>query len=383
MTAYKLRMIRFICLLVILSTLIMIAMAGCGKPTGAEAAEPYTPNENKTMRGPIGQQHTITQNGTYHTLNAGAYGGTIEIAEMLKYGDFGLGTFDGLDGELILLDGVYYYADEAGKIRRPEMSITSPFITVCFFNASDSTLLNDPIRLVDLEEQLLRERLDPDKLYAIKITGTFGEINYRSFPKQTPPYIPFTQIGQLERKFQVRDATGTLVGFYFPAWYGEVNAPNFHFHWVSEDKMTGGHVLSGGVGIGRIEICEINQLDIMNPMPPGELLRGNFTPLQESERREMQTEVGAAAGTPGSTPTGSESNSQIEREAAIGIYDRPKMRQSENVPPYDPSATGVGKEQPWMHPQNNQRDAEDAEQNIEMDEAQTNQVPPREPNVQQ
>ena len=38
----------------------------------------------------------------------GQYDGVMEIAEILRYGGFGVGTLDRLDGELIVLDGKAY-----------------------------------------------------------------------------------------------------------------------------------------------------------------------------------------------------------------------------------------------------------------------------------
>jgi acetolactate decarboxylase len=62
------------------------------------------------LRRPIGRGivragDELHQIGTLAALSAGGYAGTVTIDDMLDHGDFGLGTFEGLDGEMIVLDG--------------------------------------------------------------------------------------------------------------------------------------------------------------------------------------------------------------------------------------------------------------------------------------
>jgi len=48
---------------------------------------------------------TIYQHGTLAQLVARQMSGTITVAEMLEHGDTGIGTFEGLNGEAIFLNG--------------------------------------------------------------------------------------------------------------------------------------------------------------------------------------------------------------------------------------------------------------------------------------
>ncbi|WP_432798384.1 acetolactate decarboxylase [Poriferisphaera sp. WC338] len=260
----------------ILCVLIIFALAGCKPASDAGAA-------------PIKQPNTVTQQGSYHTLLVGDYQGTIAIADMLSRGNFGLGTYADLDGEMILLDGQFYQADERGQVKQPLLTTTTPFATVCFFTPEHASPITDPIRLIDMEIELLRVRLDADKLYAIKIKGDFGEVQYRSFPKQSPPYKPFTQVETFETRFTQRNVSGTLVGFYYPAWYGDLNADNFHFHWISDDKKSGGHVIDAAITQGSIEFCDMDQLLVMNPSPG--FKRDDVVPVNEAEEMSRASEV--------------------------------------------------------------------------------------------
>ena len=50
----------------------------------------------------------LTQVSVINALMIGRYEGVMPIAELFRYGDFGVGTLDHLDGELIVLDGRAY-----------------------------------------------------------------------------------------------------------------------------------------------------------------------------------------------------------------------------------------------------------------------------------
>ena len=52
---------------------------------------------------------TIYQHGTLAQLVARQMSGTITVAEMLEHGDTGIGTFEGLNGEAIFLNGEAYH----------------------------------------------------------------------------------------------------------------------------------------------------------------------------------------------------------------------------------------------------------------------------------
>ena len=50
----------------------------------------------------------IYQTSLMSALISGVYEGQITMAELLKHGDFGLGTFNNLDGELVALNSKIY-----------------------------------------------------------------------------------------------------------------------------------------------------------------------------------------------------------------------------------------------------------------------------------
>jgi acetolactate decarboxylase len=52
--------------------------------------------------------------------------------------------------------------------------------------------------------------------------------------------------------FDLGQASGTMVGFWFPKYAEGINLPGYHFHFVGEDGSSGGHVLD----------CQVQQADI-------------------------------------------------------------------------------------------------------------------------
>src|SRR5699024_2613274 len=75
----------------------------------------------------------LYQHGTLGTLMAGLLEGTMEMKEILKHGDLGIGTLTGSDGEVIILDGVAYHADAHGNFKQLDGSEMTPFATVTTF----------------------------------------------------------------------------------------------------------------------------------------------------------------------------------------------------------------------------------------------------------
>ncbi|QQE13604.1 acetolactate decarboxylase [Planctomycetota bacterium] len=207
----------------------------------------------------------ITQIGTIHTLFAGQYDGIFTSKELSKYGDYGLGTFNALDGELIQFDGVIYKAAADGTLKVVEPSQTIPYATTTFFKPSIKYDVTKEKRLVDVADKLIYDNLiNINHVYAVNIQGDFEFILYRSWPKQNPPYRPLDQLVVDEKRHIARNIKANLVGFYYPMWFGQVNTNGFHYHFISDDKMIGGHVLEGNITNGIIDIMPINQLTILD-----------------------------------------------------------------------------------------------------------------------
>jgi acetolactate decarboxylase len=195
----------------------------------------------------------ITQVSVLNDLIIGRHDGVMPIPELLRYGDFGLGTLDHLDGELIVLDGRAYQVrgdgvvDEVGSDRSTAFAIVTPFEPDGEFPCPHVGSISDlGARLDDALEQ-------QNNFLAVRVDGRFATITLRSVYRQEPPYRPLGEVVKGQSVWTHTEMGGTLVGVHCPAWVGGLNVPGYHWHFLSDDRTTGGHVLDCRVREGRVQ----------------------------------------------------------------------------------------------------------------------------------
>ena len=197
----------------------------------------------------------------YSTMSAfisGVYSGDLTPQELKKHGNFGTGTFNGIDGELILLDGVIYQAKEDGRIIKVKKGVEIPFAAVNYFKPSINGSLEKPLSLKELTEYL--DLLIPDKnsIFAIRVEGEFSSADTRSIEKQKEPYTPFEEVVKNQHVNKFNGIRGTLVGYYFPDFMKELDVAGYHFHFLSRDRKRGGHLLDCNITKGDIRIEKVD-----------------------------------------------------------------------------------------------------------------------------
>lgn len=207
----------------------------------------------------------VTQVSTYPALAEGRYDGQIAVSNLVTYGDHGLGTFDGLDGEMVVHSGVVYRItpDRAASVVSPD--VTTPFAQVIWFTP-DSTY---DVMAMD-QQQFLKtmnwKQPDNGHIRAVRITGRFSELHLRSVPRQSKPYPPLDKVVlDHEVQYTLTNVTGTLIGFFSPAAAGTALPRGFHLHFISDDATTGGHVYDFNLTTGRIELDEASELRVLLP----------------------------------------------------------------------------------------------------------------------
>src|ERR687894_801348 len=89
--------------------------------------------------------HTLFQTSTVDALLEGKYEGDVSFAELEGNGDFGLGTFDALDGEMICLDGTFYQVRADGRANAVDGKARTPFAVVTVFEPYVSQKLSIPM----------------------------------------------------------------------------------------------------------------------------------------------------------------------------------------------------------------------------------------------
>ncbi len=199
-------------------------------------------------------KEVLYQTSTINALLEGVYNGNITFKELKRHGDLGLGTFNNLEGEMIGLDGEFYQIKADGVVYPVDDSMKTPFAVVTFFEPDKTKVLEKPINYKQLELYLDNVLPTTNIFYAFKIEGAFKYVRTRSVPGQNKPYPPLVEIVKNQPIFEFHDVKGTLVGFWYPGYMKGINIPGYHFHFITEDKKAGGHLLECQVQNVRIEI---------------------------------------------------------------------------------------------------------------------------------
>jgi len=79
--------------------------------------------------------------------------------------------------------------------------------------------------------------------FMLKNPGEYQFVKTRSVPKQQKPYPSLKEVVKQEKIFDIKDIKGTAVGFWVPKFMKNINVPGYHFHFITEDKKAGGHML--------------------------------------------------------------------------------------------------------------------------------------------
>ena len=192
--------------------------------------------------------------------------GTLPIEELLQHGNMGIGTFHGLDGELVLIDGIAYQIKVDGSVNEVEPSINTPYAAVTHFDGEHSIELTTHYSADTFKDKLVKEFTSENTFQAIQITGVFKKMFCRSVEKQEEPYPRLVEVAEDQAEFRRDSVEGTLVGFYTPKVFGAVSVPGFHLHFLSKEKNFGGHVLDFEVEKVLVEWDEIETLEQHFPL---------------------------------------------------------------------------------------------------------------------
>lgn len=191
----------------------------------------------------VSYQETFTQVSTIDAILEGIYDGVISYGQLAEYGDFGIGTFEGLDGEMVAVDGDFYQIKADGVAYKVSNSMTTPFAQMVFFDTDKTLTLDDDVTFENLSDYIDDELPTENIFYAIKIDGTFDYIKTRSVPGQTKPYPPLVEVTANQPTFEFNNVKGTIIGFRCPPYMDGVGVPGYHLHFLTDDHKAGGHVL--------------------------------------------------------------------------------------------------------------------------------------------
>ena len=187
-------------------------------------------------------QHSLYQVSTATALVEGIYQGAVQVAVLREHGDLGLGTFESLDGEMVVVDGHFFQVRSDGSVREVQDNVLSPFAAVTAFSPDQSITLDNCPDLSYLTSQFDALRQSDNFFFALRVDGTFDHLHARAM-RRTKEGVPLVQAAAVQPEFEFNNISGTFVGFWTPEYAKSLNVPGYHLHFISDDRTRGGHVL--------------------------------------------------------------------------------------------------------------------------------------------
>ena len=232
--------------------------------------------------------NVLFQASTINALLEGVYDGEVTCGELKRHGDLGIGTFDALDGEMVVVDGEVYQIKVDGLAYPVEDRVGTPFASVVFFEADDKRVLStDEMSLAQIQRRLDEVLPSENLFYAIRIDGVFSHVKTRSVPRQNKPYPPLADAIKKQAVYEFRDVPGVIVGFRCPKLVEGVNVPGYHFHFITSDRRAGGHLLECAVQYARVQIDYIPGFHLSLPTR-GDFLGLDLTGAREAELKKVE-----------------------------------------------------------------------------------------------
>jgi acetolactate decarboxylase len=225
--------------------------------------------ENESS-GPI-----LVQISVIDALLQGFYDGICPTGDLLEWGDFGIGTFNALDGEMVVLNDTVFQVLSTGEVKKPAADVTTPFAAITEWNA-DTTFSVSAISYDILKTNFSRYFPTPNIFYAVKMTGEFSYMKTRSVPAQSKPYLPLVEVTKTQPEFEFTNVKGDIVGFYCPAYAQGINVTGLHLHFLTADRKGGGHILAFRVKNATLELEYLSDYRLILPTS-GDFLGGDFT----------------------------------------------------------------------------------------------------------
>ena len=232
------------------------------------------------------ENNIIYQTSVIGALMEGVYDGNITFKELRNNGNFGLGTVNNLDGEMIALNDTFYQVKSDGKVYKLKDIQKTPFAVITNFN-EDISLTIKKANYKQLEKIINSNIPSKNLFYAIAVTGKFSYIKARSVPKQTKPYPRLLEVTKNQSVFEYKNLSGTLIGFRFPGYANGINVTGYHFHFISDDRNFGGHLLDCILYEGKISIDQ--KMKILTELPStADFYNVNLIPDNQQEINKIE-----------------------------------------------------------------------------------------------
>jgi len=209
------------------------------------------------------------QVSTLQALALGYSKTVITVGELLKHGDTGLGTFEDVNGEMLLTEGHCFRADQSGNVVEMPDDTGVPFTSVAFLTGKRKFELGAVSGIEELKT-ILDNRIEEDfglnSMHMVRIDGDFEKISARSEAPYKSHHVTLKEILKTnQEEFYFNDIKGSLICVYYPDYMDGINAPGWHLHFVSDDRKKGGHVFDLVMKRGTVLMDKLNRIEIQFP----------------------------------------------------------------------------------------------------------------------
>lgn len=250
--------------------------------------EPLPHLVSRALAGALQVDHgTLFQVSTTGALVEGIYDGVVSVATLKEHGDFGLGTFADLNGEMVALDGHVFQARSDGTVVEAPDGALVPFAVVTHFRAERTAVIEPCASFFELEAKLDAMRDSANVFFAFRVDGAFDFVKTR-IACQTAPDTKLVEATAHQAEFEYKDVEGTLVGFWTPHYARTVNVAGYHLHFLSKDRRIAGHLLDCRAKILRAQLQHEADFRIAVPETAhflkADLTRDGSADLEKAER---------------------------------------------------------------------------------------------------
>jgi len=208
--------------------------------------------------------HTLFQVSTSGALVAGVHDGVLSVGSILDHGDFGLGTFADLDGEMVILDGRAYQVHGDGRVEVAGLEARAPFAVVTRLRPTSDISLEGIRDVKELEAHCDALRKSGNIFYAFRLDGHFSSVRTRAVNPQKPG-ARLVDAAKAQSEFHFKDIEGTLVGLWSPGFSSAFSIPGYHFHFLSDDRKHGGHLLDCAANSLRLRMEALTDFHLALP----------------------------------------------------------------------------------------------------------------------
>jgi acetolactate decarboxylase len=229
----------------------------------------------------------LYQASTFNGLMEGVYDGPTTIGELRQHGDFGIGTFNSLNGEMVGFDGRFYQVRSDGKAYPVSDDVKTPFASVKFFQPDRSAVISKDMDFEQLQKFLNALVPTENIFYAIRIDGTFSYVRTRSVPMQKRPYPRLVEVVKTQPTFEFHNVKGTIVGYRLPPYVNGLNIAGYHLHFLTENADAGGHLLECRIEKASVKMDDCTQFFLNLPQQE-DFSKVNLTTQKHEEINKIE-----------------------------------------------------------------------------------------------